>query len=201
MFFLERGIEGMVDEMEIEEHLQALCANASIYGASKVSPIPTSYVVVDPRANLKCQVPLCRHYGRSHLCPPHVMSAERFASILAKYRFAILVQVIQPALPEGDTREGMAREQVLRLNDVMAKLERDAMYMGYRFAAGLGGGPCPYCDECNAAAGELCRHPFQARPSMESLGIDVIQTAENAGMPIELPPKDTYVWTGLLLLE
>jgi predicted metal-binding protein len=36
---------------------------------------------------------------------------------------------------------------------------------------------------------------------MEALGIDVIKTAENAGMPIDLPPKDTYVWTGLLLLD
>ena len=186
--------------MNIEEHLQALCANATIYGASKVTPIPTSYVIVDPRVNFKCQVPICQNYGRSHICPPFVMSAEKFSAVLCRYRFAILVQVAQPALETGTDREKLAREQVLKLNDVIAKLERDALYMGYRFAAGLGGGPCPYCEQCNASEGEDCRHPFKARPSMESLGIDVIQTAENAGMPIELPPKDTYVWTGLLLL-
>lgn len=187
--------------MEIEQHLEALCANATKYGASKVTPMPTYNIVVDPRVNFKCQVPICQNYGRSHICPPYVMSAEKFSVVLSKYSHAIIVQVAQPALAEGADREKMAREQVLKLNDLVAKLERDAMYLGYRFAASLGGGPCPYCDECNASEGEDCRHPFKARPSMESLGIDVIQTAINAGMPIELPPKDTYVWTGLLLLD
>jgi predicted metal-binding protein len=36
---------------------------------------------------------------------------------------------------------------------------------------------------------------------MEALGIDVIKTAESAGMPIDLPPMDSYVWTGLVLLD
>jgi len=187
--------------MDIEPHLQALCANATIYGASKVSPIPISYVVVDPRVNFKCQVPLCQNYGRSHVCPPFVMASEKFSTVLARYKFAILVQVAQPALEEGADREKLAREQITKLNDAVAKLERDAMYMGYRFAAGLGGGPCPYCEKCNAPDGGDCRHPFKARPSMEALGIDVVQTAENAGMHIDLPPKDTYVWTGMLLLD
>jgi len=187
--------------MELEEHLQALCANASIYGASKVAPIPTCNIVVDPRVNFKCQVPLCKYYGRSHICPPKVMDAESFAKVLARYRFGILVQVVRPSIPEGDGRERMAHEQVMKLNEAISKLERDAMIMGYRFAAGLGGGPCPLCEECSAIEGEDCRRPFQARPSMEALGIDVIKTAENAGMPIDLPPKDTYVWTGLLLLD
>lgn len=187
--------------MEIEEHLQALCANASVYGASKVAPIPTYNVIVDPRVNFKCRVPLCENYGRSHICPPRVMAGEEFAKVLARYSFAILVQVSQPALEAGPDRQKLANEQVRRLNEVIAKLERDAMLMGHRFAAGLGGGPCPLCEECSAVHDEHCRHPFQARPSMEALGIDVIKTAENAGMPIDLPPKDTYVWTGLLLLD
>jgi len=187
--------------MEISEHLQALCANASVYGASKVAPIPVESVVVDPRANLKCQVPLCKNYGRSHMCPPRVMGADAFLKVLSRYGSGILVQVVQPALPEGPDREQIAQGQVRKLNDIVAKLERDAFLFGYRFAAGLGGGPCPLCEEYSAIEGKDCRFPFQARPSMEALGIDVIKTAENAGMPIDLPPRDTYVWTGLLLLD
>ncbi len=187
--------------MEVEQHLEALCANASVYGASKVAPVPVQKVVVDPRVNFKCQVPLCQNYGRSHLCPPRVMDAEKFAKVLSRYSFAILVQVSLPAQELGPDREKMALDQVKRRNDIIAKLERDAFLFGYRFAAGLGGGPCPLCEECSAIVGEDCRFPFKARPSMESLGIDVIKTAENAGMPIDLPPKDTYLWTGLLLLD
>jgi predicted metal-binding protein len=195
------GVVVKRNAMDNGEHLQALCTNATIYGASKVAPMPAYNVIVDPRVNFKCQAPLCQHYGRSHICPPRVMPAETFAKVLTRYSFAILLQVAQPALEAGPDREKMAQEQVRKLNEVVAKLERDAMYLGYRFAAGLGGGPCPLCEECSAVKGEDCRHPFQARPSMESLGIDVIKTAENAGMPIDLPPKDTYVWTGVLLLD
>jgi len=187
--------------METGEHLQALCANASVYGASKAAPVPVQNVVVDPRVNFKCQVPLCKYYGRSHICPPRVMDAEKFAKVLARYSFAILVQISLPAKEMGADREKMVHEQVKKLNEIVAKLERDAFLFGYRFAAGLGGGPCPLCEECSAIVGEDCRFPFQARPSMEALGIDVIKTAENAGMPIDLPPKDTYLWTGLVLLD
>ncbi len=189
------------ENMEIGEHLQALCANATVYGASKVAPVPVQNVVVDPRVNFKCQVPRCKHYGRSHICPPLVMPSEEFAKVLARYAFAILVQISLPAQELGEDKEKAARDQVRKLNEIVAKLERDAFFFGYRFAAGLGGGPCPLCEECGAIDGEDCRFPFQARPSMEALGIDVIKTAENAGMPIDLPPKDTYLWTGLVLLD
>jgi predicted metal-binding protein len=187
--------------MEIGEHLQALCANATVYGASKVAPVPVHNIVVDPRVNFKCQVPLCKYYGRSHICPPLVMSAEEFAKVLARYRFGILVQISLPAQELGIEKEKAALGQVKKLNEIVAKLERDAFLFGYRFAAGLGSGPCPLCEVCSAVEGEDCRFPFQARPSMEALGIDVIKTAENAGMPIDLPPKDTYLWTGLVLLD
>jgi predicted metal-binding protein len=36
---------------------------------------------------------------------------------------------------------------------------------------------------------------------MEAMGIDVFQTAQNAGLPFEIPPKDRPVWTGLLLVD
>ena len=187
--------------MVIEEHLQALCANATVYGAGKVTPVPVQNIVIDPRVNFKCRVPLCKNYGRSHICPPLVMSAEEFSKVLARYSYGILVQISLPAQELGPDRERKALDQVKKLNDIIAKLERDAFLFGYRFAAGLGGGPCPLCEECSAIVGEDCRFPFQARPSMEALGIDVIKTAENAGMPIDLPPKETYLWTGLVLID
>ncbi len=129
------------------------------------------------------------------------MSAEEFSKVLARYRYGILVQISVPATELGEDRDKAVHDQVKKLNEIVAKLERDAFLFGYRFAAGLGGGPCPLCEECSAIEGEDCRFPFQARPSMEALGIDVIKTAESAGMPIDLPPKDTYVWTGLVLLD
>ncbi len=187
--------------MEIGEHLEALCANAAIYGASKVAPVPVQNIVIDPRVNFKCQVPLCKYYGRSHICPPLVMSAEEFSKVLARYSFAIMVQISLPAQELGADREKAARDQVRKLNEIVAKLERDAFLLGCRSRGRSGGRSMPPVRGMRRHRGRDCRFPFQARPSMEALGIDVIKTAENAGMPIDLPPKDTYLWTGLVLLD
>ncbi|HRT71811.1 MAG TPA: DUF2284 domain-containing protein, partial [Syntrophales bacterium] len=60
------------------------------------------------------------------------------------------------------------------------------------------------CDVCVAAeprgAGEACRFPFKARPSMEAMGIDVIATLESVGWPSGFPVTDRVTWTGLILV-
>ena len=84
---------------------------------------------------------------------------------------------------------------------IMTALEAEAFKMGYRFAAAFAGGDCVLCDVCGGATGEPCKHPFEARPSMEAVGIDVVATAEAAGLVIELPADEHPRWTGLLLID
>ena len=84
---------------------------------------------------------------------------------------------------------------------LMSALEEEAYKMGYRFAAAYAGGDCVLCDVCAGATGEPCRHPFAARPSMEAVGIDVVATAEAAGLSVELPAAEHPRWTGLLLID
>lgn len=58
------------------------------------------------------------------------------------------------------------------------------------------------CPECvGISSGEACRRPYQARPSMEGVGIDVLKTSINAGLPFEMPPKKQIVWSGLVLID
>ena len=63
---------------------------------------------------------------------------------------------------------------------------------------GLVRGACPEGD----LDGD-CRHPYEARPSMEACGIDVFQTARDAGFPIEVLTSydDTPNFYSLLLVE
>jgi hypothetical protein len=60
---------------------------------------------------------------------------------------------------------------------------------------------------CALAEQKVCRFPVDARPSLESSGIDVFQTARNAGLDTKvveskevLSPKELPTFT-LLLLE
>jgi predicted metal-binding protein len=79
-------------------------------------------------------------------------------------------------------------------------LEAEAFKAGYYYAAGFSGGICLLCPTC-AGVGNPCRHPYEARPSMEGVGIDVFKTAANAGLPIALSSDQPVRWTGLLLVE
>ena len=97
--------------------------------------------------------------------------------------------------------EARLRDSQNEFARLMTALEAEAFKMGYRFAAAFAGGDCVLCDVCAGAAGEPCQHPFEARPSMEAVGIDVVATAEAAGLPVELPADEHPRWTGLLLID
>jgi predicted metal-binding protein len=199
-------------------HLQTLIAAAEDFGADRAAPLPAVAVVVDERVNLKCRVPLCSGYGHNLMCPPAVMPAAATRDVLHKYGDALVVQLDIPitqgcvdeqlsgktyadSRSDADQIEGL-KESQNRFAHLMTDLERTAFKLGYRYAAAFSGGECVLCDECvGQDSGEKCRHPFEARPSMEAVGIDVVATAEAAGLSVELPAEDHPAWTGLLLID
>ncbi len=199
-----------------ESYLASLCRRAEELGASRAVPISAGDVVIDDRVLLKCQVPLCRHYGRDLMCPPNVMPAAQFRDIVSRYRNAIVVTVSAAApgaaaggKPDGDAAEdpawtsylGSLRDAKHRLYDVVGGLESNCIRDGHHFAAGFVGGSCTLCEECvGAASGLPCHYPFQARPSMEAMGIDVMATAGRAGVDLSFGPEAGRSWVGLLLV-
>ena len=84
---------------------------------------------------------------------------------------------------------------------IAAALERKLFLAGYYKSLGLGAGPCNLCDSC--AFEEGCRHPSQARPSMEACGIDVFATARKHGFTINVvrTHRDPQHYFGLVLVE
>ncbi len=84
---------------------------------------------------------------------------------------------------------------------IAVRLERDAFLAGYHQAFGMGAGPCSLCKECALEKG--CRHPREARPSMEACGIDVYGTARNSGFTINVvrDHDDSQHYFGLVLVE
>jgi predicted metal-binding protein len=171
-------------------------------GASAVVLANTADIIVDERVRLKCRVPVCDSYNKNLMCPPYVPSVAEFREALANYKQAILIQ-ISALLHE--THANAPREEAFvpagKLHELVNLGEREAFAAGFRFAAGFIGGCCRLCDECVAAqGGTSCRFPFKARPSMEAMGIDVIATAEKAGLPLTFPIKNKVTWTGLILI-
>jgi predicted metal-binding protein len=142
-------------------------------------------IVVASWVRLKCQYG-CGGWGSCLTCPPHSPTPEQTSKLVSEYGKAILVH-----------KTGSWKN----LRKDMSELERFAFLEGYYKAFSLHSGPCKLCDKCNLD--EPCKHPREARPSMEACGIDVFGTARAAGMPINvvISRDDEPNYYGILLLE
>jgi predicted metal-binding protein len=185
-----------------EKAVKDILARLRQQGASAVKLIPVSGIVIDERVRLKCQIPLCDSYHKNLMCPPHVPSVAFFREALSRYAGAMLIQVTSP-LPDATTDPSSADvyAPAKKLHDLVNLAEKWAFEYQFRFATGLIGGCCRLCDECVALHnGRFCRHPFRARPSMEAMGIDVVDTVNHAGLPTRFPIANEVTWTGVVLI-
>lgn len=121
----------------------------------------------------------CPNYGRRWSCPPFDFDAAAFWG-----RYETLRLYARFLAPTG-SRDGqamldaLAREKRLFL-DWLSGLERT-----HANSRALACGSCSRCEECTRAQNQACRHPELLRPSIESLGGDVMRTAERCfGRPL-----------------
>lgn len=207
---------------QIERDLRVLSNLAKELGATNATPVNVKDVIVDERVRLKCLVPPCDDYGLNLMCPPYVMSVQEFRELLSKYMWTVLIQIeasitadIKNEIQQANSVAMLYESQKfmniykkmfgpirLKLHHIVSKVEAKANMLGYRFATGVKAGPCRLCPECAVKSlDKVCRHPYQSRPSMEAVGIDVFKTAENAGLPFDFPVKEKVVWNGLVLIN
>ncbi|MDH3365942.1 MAG: DUF2284 domain-containing protein [Thermoplasmata archaeon] len=198
-----------------DKKLRQLTTAAKNLGATEAKIVSTEDIVVDKRVRLKCAVPICVDYGRHLLCPPNAMSVDEFSEIVRLYKKAIILQIEADVDSSDKSRRHLGKDVCKnierststarwerKLHRLVNQMETLAFKQGFYLAAGLTGGNCCLCRECVAPhSGELCRHPFEARPSMEAMGIDVVKTCKNAGLPLSLSSKENVRWTGLVLLD
>jgi len=219
-----------MNETTVQDNIRKLEQQAEVLGAYRAKVFPARQVIVDERVRAKCQIPLCPHFGRCLTCPPNLPTVEEFRKTLGRYETALLLQVrstITGEIGEADrgavlryiaapgTKAGKQGQQedvlhdldqmkfaAIRLHKLVNEVEGTAMSLGFPYALGLIGGECMLCPECvGVHSGKACRRPYEARPSMEGVGIDVCKTCINAGLPFDLPPKTEIIWSGLILVD
>jgi len=152
-------------------------------GALAAKRIDPRTVVTGHWVRWKCQFG-CGGFGSSLVCPPRTPTPAETRKMLDEYRSAVLF--------ESPFRE---------VKKIAAALEREFFLMGHYKALGLGSGPCHLCETCAFEKG--CRHPREARPSMEACGIDVYATARKHGFKIEVvrTRQDPQHYFGLVLVR
>jgi predicted metal-binding protein len=196
-----------------ERDCRNLIGEAKRRGASNAKVILTRDIVLDKRVRLKCSVPVCSSYGTHLMCPPNVMPVDEFREVLSMYKKALIIQIeADYNSSDRSPRKELSKEleDVITETDVLMKklhlivnaMETMAFKKGFHLATGLIGGQCMLCSECiPPSSGKACRHPFEARPSMEAMGIDVVRTCERVGLKVSLSSKEPVRWTGLVLLD
>jgi predicted metal-binding protein len=152
-------------------------------GATGVKQIHPSSVVTAPWVRLKCQFG-CGGYNYGYCCPPNTPTAEETRLVLDCYNRALLFHIETLWSKDRGTRLKKFRQMLIDLEGDMFK---DGYYKAFVFLAG----PCNLCKECGKVTGTFCSHGDRARPSMESCGIDVFQTARNNGRHIETLREET----------
>jgi predicted metal-binding protein len=157
---------------------QKYVAQALKAGAHEAKVIPVRNVVTAEWVRLKCQFG-CDGFGNGLCCPPRTPTPEQMKRVLAGYRRALIYSYVCTPSDYRTKRRRMRR--------LVAELERTAFLDGHYKAFGLADGPCRFCRDCNVTGD--CRHPEQARPSMESCGIDVYATARNSGIKLEVATR------------
>jgi predicted metal-binding protein len=191
-------------------------------GAKDAKVIPATDVIVENRVPLKCRAG-CIGYGKKLTCPPHVPTPDEFRKILNEYKYALLVKFISPATadpdvicsiykywldPEApaDKKEKASTFWKDHFNGtgafapMMLELERTAFNAGYPLALAFINGSCRLCETCNIKGG-ICVHPTQARIPEHAVGVNMVKTAEKAGMPIRFPVQGHPELMALLLID
>lgn len=202
----------------MDPRLKALQEFAIKSGASHAKIIDPKTITVDERVQLKCRYPPCANYGKNRMCPPYTPPAREVEGIVAKYGNAMLVQ-LDAQIP--DNIKSRIREDGARLADIakegdldsfnkkllddwkrfhalITDIEREAFRNGFYLSLGLVMGSCRLCDECDPK--QPCKHPYESRPSMEAMGIDVFKTAKDSGLGFEWNKKEGIVYNGLVLI-
>jgi predicted metal-binding protein len=132
----------------------------NIEGFVDAKPIKASSIITAFWVRFKCKY-ACGNYNTNLDCPPYSPSPEETAKVLESYEYAILIQCKDD--PEVTSK-------------IAITLEKIAIVMEFYKAISFGAGSCKHCQKCNLKS---CINRDIARPSMESSGIDVVQTAKN----------------------
>ena len=168
-----------MNDMINQAGLKKYCDRALEAGAAHAKVIEPGSVVTAPWVRLKCQFG-CAGYGTRYCCPPDTPTPQEMRTVLDAYGRAMLIHMEAVGTELQEKRKLRAK-----LIDHLTELEGEMFKDGYYKAFLLVSGPRHLCKACAKLKQEPCNFGYKARPSMESCGIDVYQTARRNGFLIQ----------------
>ncbi|MCI9631631.1 MAG: DUF2284 domain-containing protein [Ruminococcus sp.] len=154
--------------------------------------ISADKLIFEERVKMNCFY--CGKYNMSWRCPPRIPQID-FKKMMAEYKNAALIYV-EMSLSKADYNT-VRTDSSVYLHRALLECEKWLYLHNNAMALSFIGGSCKLCK--NGCAAERCANPYQSRSSVESLGINVIQSARLFEIPINFPPTEYMTRIGLLL--
>lgn len=139
--------------------------------------IPRENIVVSSWVRFHCQFG-CNNYGKNGSCPPAVPPVEECRRMIYEYENAAIFHFPQQSVDNDEHHKLMLR---------LYELERAIFLAGHYKVFLLQYGSCIYCKDCAAESVRVkCVNKIKSRPGADAMGIDVYETARNAGYQIQV---------------
>lgn len=169
-----------------------------IKGIHVVKDILPDKIIIDEKVRDYCIENKCGKYGKNFMCPPYVGSVYDFKEEISNYNYGIIA-VIKDKIKDLEEGKNYYKSAEI-LHRILLETEGKCKELNLNNTKTLIGGNCRICKLCAAALGEeKCRYPKIARPSLEAVGIDVINTCKKVGINIQFK-KDEVMWVGMVLI-
>ena len=149
------------------------------HGFSDFKWIDPQKIIVSQWVRMKCMYG-CGNYGQNASCPPNVPSVSECDRFFKEYSQAVIFH-FEKKVEKPEDRHQWSK----RVNAKLSKLERDVFLSGHQKAFLLFMDSCGLCEDC-AGSRDQCKVPRTARPSPESMAVDVFSTVRQFGFPIEV---------------
>jgi len=137
------------------------------------------HIVVAQWAKMKCMFG-CKNYGKCGTCPPNTPSVAECREFVRGYKTCAVLHFTKKVKRPED-RFAWTR----RVNSKLLKLEREVFLSGYYKTFLLFMDSCNLCKTCPGIR-QLCKNPKMARPTPESMAMDVFATVRKIGYPIDV---------------
>ena len=167
-------------------------------GARRAAPVNVAEIVYSESFREICRSNQCGNYGACWMCPPEIGPIAELMARARSYPLGVLYQTVGTMEDSFDI-EGMFAAAADHAA-VSQRLQKNAESMLKAPFLHLTCGGCHLCPVCAKRAGEPCRHPELALPSLEGCGVDVYRAAQTAGLPYIHGPN-TVTYFGMILFS
>ena len=176
----------MIRREELEQRMAAL----PLYSFHWIDPKDLEFT---ERVRWVCRNE-CPMYGKTWACPPGVGTVEQCREQCKSYVNCLMISTVAEISDIGNMEEGLStRPDHEAITDAVRDILRELGAEPYVLSTQA----CAVCERCAYLDGAPCRYPERMHPCVESHGINLIPTLEQAGVEYQFG-RNVVTWFSLL---